>query len=104
MFFRLLLISLVISLTQAEKIEILAKTLEKEKSIVHAQDEVVLYSEKYVITADEAYYDYNSSDLELIGEITIMEGSELSTRSGYSKLNLKNDTGKLTPMFAYAGK
>jgi len=99
----LLLISAVIVFAQDQKVEILAKTIEKEESIVHAQEEVVLYSEKYIITADEAFYDYNSSDLELIGDITIMEGTEFSTRSGYSKLNLKNDTGKLTPMFAYTG-
>lgn len=100
----LLFICALFLFAQDQKVEILAKTVEKEKSIVHAKDEVVLYSEKYIITADEAYYDYNSSDLELIGDITIMEGTEFSTRSGYSKINLKNDTGVITPMFAYAGE
>lgn len=87
-----------------QKVEILAKNLDKEKNIVHAKDEVILYSQKYIITADEAYYDYNTSDLELIGNITIMEGIEFSTRSGYAKLNLKNDSGKLTPLFAFTGE
>jgi len=99
-----LLISVIFLFAQEQKVEILAKTIEKEKSIVHAKDEVVLYSQKYIITADEVYYDYNSSDLELIGDITIMEGMEFSSRSGYAKLNLKNDTGELTPMFAFTGK
>ena len=87
-----------------QKIEILAKTLDKEGTIVHAKKDVVLYSDKYIITADEAYYDYNTSDLELLGNITIMEGASFSTRSGYAKLNMKNDSGNLTPMFAYTGK
>lgn len=98
----LLLISSIFLIAQEQKVEILAKTLEKEKYRVHAKDEVILYSQKYIITADEAYYNYDSGDLELIGNITIMEGTNFSTRSGYSKLNLKNDTGKLTPMFAFA--
>jgi len=109
MLFRLLLISfLVVTTIQAEepiqKVEILAKTLDKDGTIVHAKDDVVLYSDKYIITSDEAYYDYNSSDLELIGNITIMEGASFSTRSGYAKLNMKNDSGNLTPMFAYTGE
>ena len=98
-----LLISIGILQAQTQKIEILAKTLDKKSTIVHAKDDVVLYSDKYIITADEAYYDYNTSDLELIGNITIMQGSSFSTRSGYAKLNLHNDSGNLTPMFAYTG-
>jgi len=109
MLFRLLFvlslsIVVVIAQTTAQKIEILAKTLDKDGNIVHAKDDVVLYSDKYIITADEAYYDYNSSDLELIGNITIMEGASFSTRSGYAKINMQNDSGELTPMFAYAGE
>ncbi len=89
---------------QTSKVEILAKTLNKDGTIVHAKDDVVLYSDKYIITANEAYYDYNTSDLELIGNITIMEGVSFSTRSGYAKLNMKNDSGSLTPMFAFTGE
>jgi LPS-assembly protein len=89
---------------QIQKVEILAKTLDKNGTIVHAKDDVVLYSNKYIITSDEAYYDYNTSDLELIGNITIMEGTTFSTRSGHAKLNMNNDNGNLTPMFAYTGE
>jgi len=88
---------------ETQKVEILATSLDKNGTIVHAKDNVVLYSKKYIITADEAYYDYNSSDLELMGDITIMQGASFSTRSGYTKLNMNKDSGKLTPMFAYTG-
>jgi len=108
MLFRLFLIlSFSIVLLQAQSnignVEILAKNLSKEGNIVHAKDDVVLYSDKYIITADEAYYDNNSSDLELIGDITIMEGSTFSSRSGYAKLNMNSDSGSLTPMFGFTG-
>ncbi|MBL0687601.1 MAG: LPS-assembly protein LptD [Sulfurospirillum sp.] len=107
MFFRLLLFSsliIVILQAQTDKIEILAKTLDKKGDIVHAVDDVVLYSDKYTITSDEAYYDYNTSDLELIGNITIMEGESLIVRSEYVKLNMKSDIGSLAPMFTYTGE
>ncbi len=90
--------------TTDKNVEILAKVVDKNSTLIHAKGDVVLYSDRYIITADEAFYDYNSSDLELFGNITIMEGVQFSSRSGYAKLNLKNEIGKLTPMFAYAQK
>ena len=107
MLFRLslfIVLFITVSYAQTQKVEILAKTLDKNTTIVHAKDDVVLYSDKYIITADEAYYDYNTSDLELIGNITIMEGASFSTRSGYAKINMKSDSGSLTPMFGYTGQ
>lgn len=108
MFFRILFFILLIQnfvfALSTQKVEILAKVLDKNATLIHAKDDVVLYSDKYIITADEAFYDYNSSDLELIGNITIMDGVKFSTRSGYAKLNLKDDDGNLTPMFAYTGE
>jgi LPS-assembly protein len=104
LFFLIFLLQSFVFATSSQHVEILAKILNKQGNVVHAKDDVVLYSNKYIITADEAYYDYNSSDLELLGEITIMDGVEFSTRSGHAKLNLKNDAGTLTPMFAYTGE
>lgn len=103
-FFFLLCCTLLYIHAQSQNIEVLAKTVNKTGNIVHAKENVVLYSDRYIITADEAYYDQNSSDLELVGDITILEGSAFSTRSGYAKLNLENDSGSLSPMFAYTGQ
>ncbi len=102
LFLSFLLVS--VGYAQMQKVEILAKKLDKESSIVHAKGDVVVYSDKYIITADEAYYDYNTSDLELIGDITIMQGASFSSRSGYAKLNMEDDSGSLTPMFAYTNE
>ena len=105
MFFRLLLLSfliVVVSQAQTQKVEILAEKLTREGSVVHAQGSVVLYSDRYIITADEAYYDHESGELELIGDITIMQEGSLFTRSDHVKINMKNDSGNLKPMFAFA--
>ncbi len=107
MFFKLsvvLIISLTTLFADNQNVEVLAQSVTKVKNIIHAKDDVVLYSDKYIITADEAYYDNNTSDVELIGDITILQGTDFSTRSGYAKINLKSDSGNLSPMFAYMGE
>ena len=84
-----------------EEVELLAQTVTKEGTVAHAIGNVVVYSPKYLITADEAYYDYESGDLELIGNITMLEGVSYASRSGHTKLNLKTDEGTSEPLFFF---
>lgn len=84
-----------------EDAEILAQNVTKEGNLIHAVGNVVLYSPKYLITADEAYYEHETGDLELFGNITMLEGTDYSSRSGYTKLNLKTDEGKSSPLFFF---
>lgn len=86
---------------QTQDVEVLAQNVTKNGTLVHAIGSVVLYSPKYLITSDEAYYDYESGDLELIGNITILEGITYSSRSGHTKLNLKTDKGNSSPLFFF---
>ena len=77
----------------AQDVEVLAESVNKELNRIHARGNVVLYSQKYLITADEAYYDQENGDLELFGNITMREGMHYATRSGHAKLNLNTDKG-----------
>lgn len=86
---------------KAQDVEVLAQSVTKNGDIVHAVGNVVLYSPKYLITADEAYYNYETSDVELIGNITILEGISYVSRSGHTNLNLKTDKGDSTPLFFF---
>jgi len=86
---------------KAQDVEVLAQSVTKNGDIVHAVGNVVLYSPKYLITADEAYYNYETSDVELIGNITILEGISYASRSGHTNLNLKTDKGDSTPLFFF---
>lgn len=86
---------------QEEDVEVLAKYVEKEGTKVYARGDVVLYSSKYVVTADEVDYDYESGDAELRGNITILEGVDYSIRSGKAKLNFRNDEGEFSPLFFF---
>jgi LPS-assembly protein len=84
-----------------DDVEVLAKSVEKNGDVVHAKEDVVLYSQKYVITADEAFYNTQTGDIELLGNITMLEGAEFSSRSGHANINLKKDIGTMVPLFMY---
>jgi len=84
-----------------QDVELLAKNVTKEGTIAHAVGNVVIYSPKYLITADEAFYDYESGDLEMFGNITMLEGVSYASRSGHTKLNLKTDNGVSDPLFFF---
>ncbi|ACZ11635.1 LPS-assembly protein LptD [Sulfurospirillum deleyianum] len=89
---------------EVQDVEVLAQTVTKNGTLVHAVGNVVLYSPKYLITADEAYYDYESGDVELFGNITTLEGVDYASRSGHTKLNLNTDKGVSTPLFFFEEK
>ncbi|MDR1554511.1 MAG: LPS-assembly protein LptD [Campylobacteraceae bacterium] len=79
----------------------MAKDLNNEKGIIYANKDVVIYSERYLITADSAKYDSNTKDLELFGNINIMQGSENIARSEYLFINLEKDMGDFSHFFFF---
>lgn len=84
-----------------QDVEVLAENVTKQGTLIHAINNVVLYSPKYLITADEAYYDTASGDLELFGNITMLEGVSYASRTGHTKLNLNTDIGVSDPLFFF---
>ena len=84
-----------------QDVEVLAENVTKKGTLIHATNNVVLYSPKYLITADEAYYDTASGDLELFGNITMLEGVSYASRTGHTKLNLNTDIGVSDPLFFF---
>ncbi len=89
---------------EIQNVEILAKSVSKKADIIHAKGNVVLYSQKYLITADEAKYNQKTGDLNLFGDITVLEGIEYSLKSGKITLNLNNDIGSFAPLFFFEDK
>ena len=84
-----------------QNVEVLAKKVTKNGDLVHAKGNVVLYSQKYLITADSADYNQKTGDLNLLGDITILEGVEYSSKSGKASLNLNSDIGSFEPLFFF---
>jgi len=89
---------------EIQNVEVLAKSVSKKANIIHAKGDVVLYSQKYLITADEAKYNQKTGDLNLFGDITVLEGVNYSIKSGKVTLNLNNDMGSFAPLFFFEDK
>ncbi len=98
LFFILFLIS---AFSQTQNVEVLAKKVDKKGDVIHARGDVVLYSQKYLITADKANYNQKTGELNLFGDITVLEGLEYSSKSGRVTLNLNSDIGSFAPLFFF---
>lgn len=84
-----------------QDVEVLAQNVTKEGNVIHAVGNVVLYSPKYLITADEAFYNHETGDLDLHGNVTMQEGVSYASRSGHTKININTDQGNASPLFFF---
>jgi len=100
-FFIFLVLLLSAGFAEVQNVEVLAKNVKKDGFIIHAKGNVVLYSQKYLITADKADYNQKTGDLSLFGDITVLEGITYSSKSGKVKLNLNTDVGSFDPLFFF---
>jgi len=100
-FFIFFILFLTVSFAEVQNVEVLAKNVKKDGFIIHAKGNVVLYSQKYLITADKADYNQKTGDLSLFGDITVLEGIQFSSKSGKVKLNLNTDVGSFEPLFFF---
>ncbi|MCF6173269.1 MAG: LPS-assembly protein LptD [Campylobacteraceae bacterium] len=89
------------SFASVQNVEVLAKVVKKDGFIIHAKGNVVLYSQKYLVTADKADYNQKTGDLNLFGNITVLEGLQYSSKSGKATLNLNSDAGTFAPLFFF---
>ena len=100
----LLLVVLHTLLFGVENIEFYAKSMNSQGSKVIAEDEVfIVYQDSYM-SADKAVYDKNSSELELIGHVVMLNGSDYQMMGEYVKINLKEKRRELSPFFMYSKK
>ncbi|MDR0407479.1 MAG: LPS-assembly protein LptD [Campylobacteraceae bacterium] len=85
----------------AENVQILSKDFSDKNGTIYANKDVVVYSERYLITADSAKYDSSTKDLELFGNVNIIYGSENIARSEYLFINLETDLGDFSHFFFF---
>lgn len=97
----LLTITTTLLFANNQKVELLAKSVTKNGDIIEAVGDVLVYSERYLMTADRGNYDQVSGDLELFGNVSVFRGEKESTQSEHIKLNLKTDEGEYLPFFYY---
>ena len=89
---------------QDDYLQIVAKNLEVKDSIIKANGNVILYSPTYYITANNIIYDKNSTNLELFGDVNILNNQNLSLYTQYAYLNIKEKSNKFNSMFVTENK
>ncbi|MBU0721517.1 LPS assembly protein LptD [bacterium] len=86
-------------LNASDKVEIYASSMESEDNTVKAYGGVTVVYKDYFLSAEEAVYDKNSSDLELFKNIRATYGKEYKLLGDYAKLNLANKERTFKPFF-----
>jgi LPS-assembly protein len=86
---------------QIQQVELLANSVVKNGDLIEAQGDVLVYSERYVITADKGVYNQTTGDLKLFGNVSLLRGEHESTQSEEVSINLRTDEGEYIPFFFY---
>jgi len=87
------------TLFAADKLEFYAKDLNAGADKVYAEGDVLIIYQDSYLSADRAVYDRNSSELELIGNVVTLKGSDYQFISEYVKLNMKKDEREISPLY-----
>lgn len=94
-------LSFCVVFAKVENVELLANTVTKNGEWVEASGEVLVYSERYLLSADRAVYNEETGELELFDNVSVLRGVYESSQSNYAKINLKTDEGDYQPFFYY---
>jgi len=85
----------------AQEVELLANSVVKNGDLIKAQGDVLVYSERYVITADRGVYNQITGELKLFGNVSLLRGEYESIQSEEVHINLRTDEGEYLPFFYY---
>jgi LPS-assembly protein len=89
------------ALSQTQNVELIAKSVNHQNNTVVAVGDVLVTSEKYLITADNATYNTLTKDLELFGNINAIRSPDEMSRSEYLRLNIERDMGSSEQFFFF---
>lgn len=87
-----------------QNVELLANSVNRNQNIVIAKGDVLVFSERYLITADRALYNDATQELELFGDVNVIRGKNNGVKSNYAKFNFKTEAGSFKPFFTYEDK
>ncbi|MDR1614185.1 MAG: LPS-assembly protein LptD [Campylobacteraceae bacterium] len=91
-------------MAEVQNMVLLTQGGKEENGTVFAEGGIVVYSERYLITADKAKYNTQTEDLELFGNVNLFRDSDDVARSDYLFINLKKDNGNFSDFFFFNQK
>ncbi|MBK1973183.1 LPS-assembly protein LptD [Campylobacter sp. TTU-622] len=83
----------------AVEVNIYALDVKKEKNIITANKDVVIFSDFYFITANKAIYNETNQEVELFGDVNVLRGQNERLHSNYAKIKLNTDEAKFQNFF-----
>lgn len=83
----------------AAQAEIMAKNVIKNGNVLEANDEVLLFSPDYLISANKAIYDQEKGIVELFGNVVMHKGRDDSSRAEYVWIDLNTNDVKFQRVF-----
>ena len=78
----------------AAQVDIYATDARKEGDRLIANQDVVIFSDFYFITANRAIYNEKTSEVELFGDVNILRGQNERSHSNYAKIKLDTNEAK----------
>jgi len=94
-----LLLSFCLILTAGDKVEIYASSISSQKDMVHADGGVTVIYKDYFLTADKAFYNKKTGNLELFGNIRANHGGKYKILGKYALLNLAKKERVFQPFY-----
>ncbi len=82
-----------------DKVEIYSTNMSSKDNIIKATGEVTIVYKDYFLSADEAIYDKNTSDLELFGNIRANQANQYKLLGDYAKLNIAKKERVFKPFY-----
>ncbi len=82
-----------------DNVQILAEKIKGKDNTLYAEGNVVVYSDRYVMTADRVEYNKLTKIVKLYGNINIIRDSRLFVKSKFAKINLDDDSSYFDPFF-----
>ncbi|TEY31544.1 LPS-assembly protein LptD, partial [Campylobacter sp. CH185] len=83
----------------AAQVDIYALDAKKEGDILTANNDVIIFSDFYFITANKAIYNEKTGDVELFGDVNILRGQNERSHSDYAKINLNSNQADFSNFF-----
>lgn len=95
----LMLASFIFGDDTKDKVEIYSTYMNSKDNIVKASGEVTVVYKDYFLSADEAIYDKNTSNLELFGNIRANQANQYKLLGDYAKLNIAKKERVFRPFY-----
>ncbi len=84
---------------KGDRVEIFATSIDSNETTLHAYDDVIVLHDDQYLSANEAIYDREKEELELIGNITVMQGADYYAIGEYAKYDLTTQAQNISPFY-----